>query len=243
MAAGQNQGPSAPFPVTVACGRRAVTTPGHVLRMKPTQLSSTHLPRRLVLGGLAGGLAAPALLVRAQAQGVPFIHHPFPLGVAAGDPDERGFVIWTRLAHRRRLRRPGRAREASRGAGAQPTGEARARRTQRRDDDRAPRRLATRTSASSTPCARPVGPAVRRQCWDGVERMTAARHPTAKRYHQLRGIGVDRRLRPDCVLRPTGIGLQQSLSAPCTWCREAQSQQQCITAARAVPAPDAGRGG
>jgi len=60
----------------------------------------TRIHRRLLLGGLAAGLAAPALLSRARAQGVPFIDYPFQLGVAAGDPDPRGFVIWTRLSPR-----------------------------------------------------------------------------------------------------------------------------------------------
>lgn len=58
------------------------------------------LPRRRLLGGIAAGLAAPALVLRARAQAVPFVDYPFQLGVAAGDPDARGFVIWTRLAPR-----------------------------------------------------------------------------------------------------------------------------------------------
>jgi alkaline phosphatase D len=60
----------------------------------------TRIDRRQLLTGLAAGLAAPALLLRARAQAVPFIDYPFQLGVAAGDPDARGFVIWTRLAPR-----------------------------------------------------------------------------------------------------------------------------------------------
>jgi alkaline phosphatase D len=56
-----------------------------------------NLQRRQVLGGLAASLAAPAL---AQHSGVPLIDYPFTMGVAAGDPDARGFVIWTRLAPR-----------------------------------------------------------------------------------------------------------------------------------------------
>jgi alkaline phosphatase D len=63
-------------------------------------LTKRRTDRRLVLGGLASVLAAPALLRHARAQPVPFIDYPFQLGVAAGDPDERGFVIWTRLAPR-----------------------------------------------------------------------------------------------------------------------------------------------
>lgn len=58
------------------------------------------LDRRRLLAGLAAGVAAPALVGRAGAQGAPFIDYPFQLGVAAGDPDSRGFVIWTRLAPR-----------------------------------------------------------------------------------------------------------------------------------------------
>ncbi len=52
------------------------------------------VPRRTVLGGLSGALAAPAI-VRAQAL---FRVTPFQLGVASGDPAPDGFVIWTRLA-------------------------------------------------------------------------------------------------------------------------------------------------
>ena len=56
------------------------------------------LDRRSVLGGIGVLGAAPAF---AQvAGGVPFIDYPFQLGVAAGDPDAGGFVIWTRLAPR-----------------------------------------------------------------------------------------------------------------------------------------------
>jgi len=59
------------------------------------------MQRRHLLAGLAGGLAAPALIVRAaRAQGAPFLDNPFQLGVASGDPDASGFVIWTRLAPR-----------------------------------------------------------------------------------------------------------------------------------------------
>ncbi|KPF45233.1 hypothetical protein D621_17970 [beta proteobacterium AAP51] len=62
-------------------------------RMKPTS-------RRALLTGLSASLVAPALLLRVRAQAVPFIDYPFQLGVASGDPDARGFVIWTRLAPR-----------------------------------------------------------------------------------------------------------------------------------------------
>lgn len=52
--------------------------------------------RRRFLGGV-GVLAAAPLL--AQEAGAPNIAEmPFTLGVAAGDPDAAGFVIWTRLA-------------------------------------------------------------------------------------------------------------------------------------------------
>ena len=53
------------------------------------------LPRRAVLGGLAGALAAPAVL---RAAALSPSTDPFTLGVASGDPDPAGFVIWTRLA-------------------------------------------------------------------------------------------------------------------------------------------------
>ncbi|CAN5370287.1 alkaline phosphatase [soil metagenome] len=52
--------------------------------------------RRALIGGLAAGVAAPAV-VRAQAL---FQQTPFQLGVASGDPSPDGFVIWTRLAPR-----------------------------------------------------------------------------------------------------------------------------------------------
>ena len=56
------------------------------------------LGRRSLLGGLGILGAAPAF---AQLSGgVPFVDFPFQLGVAAGDPDAAGFVIWTRLAPR-----------------------------------------------------------------------------------------------------------------------------------------------
>jgi alkaline phosphatase D len=63
-------------------------------------MSLSPLDRRAVLSGLAGSLvAAPALAQLAQlAVPVPFAGYPFPFGVAAGDPDSRGFVIWTRIA-------------------------------------------------------------------------------------------------------------------------------------------------
>lgn len=51
-------------------------------------------PRRTVLAGLAGAVAAPAV-ARAQAL---FRTTPFQLGVASGDPAPDGFVAWTRLA-------------------------------------------------------------------------------------------------------------------------------------------------
>ena len=53
----------------------------------------TDLDRRVLLAGLAGSLAAPAVL-RAQTAPSP----PFTLGIASGDPAPDGFVIWTRLA-------------------------------------------------------------------------------------------------------------------------------------------------
>lgn len=71
-----------------------------------------HPSRRTVLG--VGALAGPALLVAAPgpaaAGGVPDTRptaaatalrsSPFTLGVASGDPDHTGFVLWTRLAPR-----------------------------------------------------------------------------------------------------------------------------------------------
>ena len=53
--------------------------------------------RNLVKAGLSlamlGGAGAPRLLAKAT-----FTRDPFTLGVAAGDPDPQGAVLWTRLA-------------------------------------------------------------------------------------------------------------------------------------------------
>ncbi|MFQ3667142.1 MAG: alkaline phosphatase D family protein, partial [Sphingomonadaceae bacterium] len=51
-----------------------------------------------LLGSLGGLAVAPALAQSLIT--VPFVDYPFQLGVAAGDPDHRGFVIWTRLVPR-----------------------------------------------------------------------------------------------------------------------------------------------
>ena len=58
------------------------------------------LSRRALLrsiGGLGALAAMPLLSREALAQPV-FRVYPFQLGVAAGDPQPDGFVIWTRLA-------------------------------------------------------------------------------------------------------------------------------------------------
>jgi alkaline phosphatase D len=68
------------------------------------------LTRRMALLGLGAGLAAPA--IGQSTGGVPFADYPFQLGVAAGDPNASGFVIWTRIAPR-----PG---EPDRGLGNRP---------------------------------------------------------------------------------------------------------------------------
>lgn len=68
------------------------------------------LARRSLLASGAAALAAPALARLAAP--VAFVDNPFQLGVAAGDPDHRGFVIWTRLAPR--------PQEPDRGLGARP---------------------------------------------------------------------------------------------------------------------------
>lgn len=52
--------------------------------------------RRQVIGGL--GLLAAAPLAAQVARPPRMPAHPFTLGVASGDPDAGGFVIWTRLA-------------------------------------------------------------------------------------------------------------------------------------------------
>jgi len=54
------------------------------------------LDRRSLLLAAPAALAAPALARLATP--VPFAGYPFPFGVAAGDPDPAGFVIWTRIA-------------------------------------------------------------------------------------------------------------------------------------------------
>ena len=52
--------------------------------------------RRQVIGGIGLLMAGPLLAQMRQPPKMPA--HPFTLGVAAGDPDPAGFVIWTRLA-------------------------------------------------------------------------------------------------------------------------------------------------
>jgi len=52
--------------------------------------------RRHILGGI--GLLAAAPLMAQQRTPPRMPGHPFTLGVASGDPDPAGFVLWTRLA-------------------------------------------------------------------------------------------------------------------------------------------------
>ena len=62
----------------------------------------SHAPppsRRGLLLSLAAGATSLVPARRARANAV-FTDFPFQLGVAAGDPAEDGFVIWTRLAPR-----------------------------------------------------------------------------------------------------------------------------------------------
>src|SRR5579871_6363939 len=56
--------------------------------------------RRLFLAYGAALAALPRLASRAEAadRAITFSSHPFPLGVASGDPDPMSVVIWTRLA-------------------------------------------------------------------------------------------------------------------------------------------------
>jgi alkaline phosphatase D len=58
------------------------------------------LGRRQLVAGLLGGVGLLAgAPLKAQAPAAPRLPgNPFTLGVAAGDPDARGFVLWTRLA-------------------------------------------------------------------------------------------------------------------------------------------------
>ena len=60
--------------------------------------------RSLLLGTLAGALAAPALRPSTATAQVPsppwWMRDPFTLGVASGDPTPTGVVLWTRLAPR-----------------------------------------------------------------------------------------------------------------------------------------------
>ncbi|MBC7368883.1 MAG: PhoD-like phosphatase N-terminal domain-containing protein, partial [Undibacterium sp.] len=55
------------------------------------------LSRRGLLLGLGAGTAAMGAGRAALADPV-FAEYPFQLGIAAGDPQPDGFVIWTRLA-------------------------------------------------------------------------------------------------------------------------------------------------
>ncbi|MEO5852066.1 MAG: alkaline phosphatase D family protein [Nocardioides sp.] len=62
-------------------------------------LSESPLSRRLVLGGAATAGATIALTAPAPAWAKPVkIDYPFTLGVASGDPEPTGVVLWTRLA-------------------------------------------------------------------------------------------------------------------------------------------------
>jgi alkaline phosphatase D len=54
------------------------------------------IARRQLVAGLGLLAAAPALAQRPSVPRLP--GDPFTLGVAAGDPDAAGFVIWTRLS-------------------------------------------------------------------------------------------------------------------------------------------------
>lgn len=57
-----------------------------------------HIGRRQLLGGI--GLLAAGPLVAQQRTPPRMPAYPFTMGVAAGDPDSTGFVLWTRLAPR-----------------------------------------------------------------------------------------------------------------------------------------------
>ncbi|WP_164100420.1 alkaline phosphatase D family protein [Candidatus Laterigemmans baculatus] len=62
---------------------------------------SRSLPRRRFLLGsasLAGAAWMSGKALGAVRSDVSFADYPFKLGVASGDPDDNGFVIWTRLA-------------------------------------------------------------------------------------------------------------------------------------------------
>ena len=59
-----------------------------------------HVSRRLFLAYGAALTSLPLLgrTSHASSRKVTFDSNPFTLGVASGDPDSTGFVLWTRLA-------------------------------------------------------------------------------------------------------------------------------------------------
>jgi len=63
------------------------------------RLERAGISRRELCAHAAMLAAVPTLGCAARSRGKPqFLRDPFTMGVASGDPDESGFVIWTRLA-------------------------------------------------------------------------------------------------------------------------------------------------
>ncbi|MDI5942988.1 PhoD-like phosphatase N-terminal domain-containing protein, partial [Micromonospora sp. DH15] len=54
--------------------------------------------RTILLSGAAVGAVAGLPVAAGAAAARPLRQDPFTLGVASGDPDHEGFVLWTRLA-------------------------------------------------------------------------------------------------------------------------------------------------
>lgn len=84
-----------------------------------------HTRRQLIkrFGAAAGVFIATPLLVREAIAQVAFSDDPFRLGIASVEASGDGFVIWTRLAPKQRIRQTKRSRHLrSRLERSRPTG-------------------------------------------------------------------------------------------------------------------------
>src|SRR5207253_7536895 len=74
-------------------------TAGTILLVFPTELV---MDRRIFIGDLVKVAALAAIVPNdwRVVRRIPFAADPFRIGIASGDPDQSGFVIWTRLIPR-----------------------------------------------------------------------------------------------------------------------------------------------